>query len=152
MKGRVSGSLHRRRGEEPHRRPEVQEPAAAGMAHQKLGKAARPQVHANAVGLQRFGWALPVRGYQARHDAARPWGGRPGPPDLPCRVREVAAELGRTLDFFKVPNPRRPKSWQPSLPTKTRSLPAASRALTAAEASCVSLSRRSRPAKAGRDC
>jgi Arginase family len=31
---------------------------------------------------------------------------------------------------------RRPKSWQPSLPTKTRSPPATSRALSAAEASC----------------
>jgi hypothetical protein len=34
-----------------HRRPEVQEPPAARMAHQEPGKAARPQVHANAVGL-----------------------------------------------------------------------------------------------------
>ena len=50
----------------------VQEPATAGMAHQGPGKAARPQVHANAVGLQRFGWALPVHGDQARQDAARP--------------------------------------------------------------------------------
>jgi len=61
----------RHRREEPHRRPEVQEPAAAGMAHQEPGKAARPQVHANAVGLQHFGWALPVHGHQARQDAAR---------------------------------------------------------------------------------
>jgi hemoglobin len=30
------------------------------------------QVHANAVGLQRFGWALPVHSHQAWHDAARP--------------------------------------------------------------------------------
>jgi hemoglobin len=27
------------------------------------GKAARPQVHADAVGVQRFGWALPVHGH-----------------------------------------------------------------------------------------
>ena len=33
---------------------------------------------------------------------------------------------------------RRPKSWQPSPPTKTRSPPATSRPLSAAEASCVS--------------
>jgi hypothetical protein len=41
-----------------------------GMAHQQPEQVARPQVHANAVGVQRFGWALPVRAHQARHDAA----------------------------------------------------------------------------------
>ena len=45
----------------------------------------------------------------------------------PAEFDEVAAELGRTLDFFKVPKRRRPKSWQPSPPTKTRSPPATSR-------------------------
>lgn len=35
------GSLQRRRREELHRRPEVQEPAAARMAHQEPGKATR---------------------------------------------------------------------------------------------------------------
>ena len=29
-------------------------------------------VHADTVGLQRFGWALPVHGHQARQDAAGP--------------------------------------------------------------------------------
>ena len=48
---------------EPHCRPDVPEPATSGMAHQEPGKAARPQVHADAVGLQRFGWALPVYGH-----------------------------------------------------------------------------------------
>jgi hypothetical protein len=38
------------------------------------------------------------------------------------------------------PSLRRPKSWQPSLPTKTRSPPATSRPLSAAEASWVSRS------------
>ena len=57
----------------PHRRPEVQEPAAAGMAYQEPGKAAGPQVHADAVGQQRFGWAaLPVHGHQALCDTAWP--------------------------------------------------------------------------------
>ena len=55
----------------PHRRAEVQEPAAGGMAHQESGKAARPQVHANALGLHHFGWTLPVHGHQARRDDAR---------------------------------------------------------------------------------
>ena len=44
----------------------------------------------------------------------------------PAEFDEVAAELGRTLDFFKVPNgERRSKSWQLSPPTKPRSPPAA---------------------------
>ena len=38
-------------------------PATARMAHQEPRKAARPQVYADAVGLQRFGWALPVHGH-----------------------------------------------------------------------------------------
>ena len=42
----------------------------------------------------------------------------------PAEFDEVAAELGRTLDSFKVPSARRPKFWQPSPPTKTRSPPA----------------------------
>ena len=37
--------------EEPYRRPGFQEPAAAGMAYQEPRKAARPEVHANAMGL-----------------------------------------------------------------------------------------------------
>jgi hemoglobin len=40
---------------------------------------------------------------------------------------EVAAELGRTLDFFRSRSARRPKSWQPSPPTKTMSPPGTSR-------------------------
>jgi hypothetical protein len=63
-----------------------QKPATAGMAHQEPGKAARSQVHADAMGLQRFGRALPVHGHQARHDAARPGGGPPGTADLPRRI------------------------------------------------------------------
>jgi len=46
--------------------------AATGMAHQESRKAARPQVYADTVGLRRFGWALQVRGHQARRDPARP--------------------------------------------------------------------------------
>ena len=37
-----------------------------------LGRLPGLQVHADAVGLQHFGWALPVHGHQARHDAAWP--------------------------------------------------------------------------------
>jgi hypothetical protein len=57
--------------------PEVQEP----------GKAARPQVHANAMGLQHFGWTLPIHSDQARQDTARPRGGSSGPPNLPRGIR-----------------------------------------------------------------
>ena len=49
------------------------------------------------------------------------------------------------------PSRRRPKSWRPSRPTKTRSPLATSRPLSAAEASCVA--RPDNPAsKAERDC
>ena len=34
--------------------------------------AARPQIYADAVGLRRLGWAVPVQGHQARRDVARP--------------------------------------------------------------------------------
>ena len=66
-------------------------------------KITRSQVHANAVGLQRFGWALPIHCHQARQDA-RSASRRPtGIPEFPpAEFDEVAAELGRTLDFFKV--------------------------------------------------
>ena len=65
------GSLQRCRREESHCRPEVGESATAGMAHQETGKATRPQVHADALGLQRFGRTLPVHSHQAWLDAAR---------------------------------------------------------------------------------
>ena len=45
----------------------------------------------------------------------------------PAEFDEVAAELGRTLDHFKVPKARKPRSWQPSPPTRMRSPPATSR-------------------------
>jgi hemoglobin len=64
----------------------------------------------------------------------------------PAEFDEVAAELGRTWTSSRSRSARRPKSWQPSPPTKTRSPPATSRPLSAAEAFCVSQSRRSRPA------
>ena len=51
----------------------------------------------------------------------------------PAEFDEVAAELGRSLDFAKVPSARRPKSWRPSPPTRTRSQPATSRPPSPAE-------------------
>ena len=73
------------------------------MAHQKSGKVARPQIHADALGLQRFGRALPVHRYQTGKTTV---GLEEAHRDLhisPAEFDEVAAELGRTLDFFKVP-------------------------------------------------
>ena len=52
----------------------------------------------------------------------------------PAEFDEVAAELGRSLDFAKFQSARRPKSWQPSLATRTRSPPATSRPPSPAEA------------------
>ena len=46
-------------------------PRLAEWHTKKSGKAARPQVHANALGLQHFGWTLPVHGHQARRDDPR---------------------------------------------------------------------------------
>ena len=89
------------------RRPEVQEPAAAGMAHQEPGTAARPQVHADTVGRRGFRWPSQVHGHQARLDTARPRGGAPELRISPAEFDEVAAELGRSLDFAKVPKPKR---------------------------------------------
>ena len=73
------------------------------MAHQELGKAARPQVHADAVGLQRFGGPFQ---FTATKPGKTPLGLEEAHRDLrisPAEFDEVAAELGRTLDFFKVP-------------------------------------------------
>jgi hypothetical protein len=44
----------------------------------------------------------------------------------PVELDEVAAERGLTLEVFKIPSARRPKSWRPSPPTRTRSQPATS--------------------------
>jgi hypothetical protein len=73
------------------------------MAHQEPGKIARPQVHADAVGIQRLRWALPVHRDQA---GTTPLSLEAAHRDLrisPAEFDEVAAELGRTLDFVKVP-------------------------------------------------
>jgi hypothetical protein len=51
---------------------EIQEPAAAAMAHQEPDEAARSQVHAHVMGLRCFRWAFSVQGHQARDDAAWP--------------------------------------------------------------------------------
>jgi hemoglobin len=54
----------------------------------------------------------------------------------PAEFDEVAAELGRTLDFVKVPKREKTEVLAaPSPPTKARSPPATSRSLSEAEAS-----------------
>jgi hypothetical protein len=95
------------------------------------------------VGHSRLRPPSPAR----RRSALRRLTGTSGSPQQ--NSEEVAAELGRTLDFVKVPSARMPKSWQPSPPTKTRSLPATS-ALSAAETVFVGRPRlvpRGRPLK-----
>jgi hemoglobin len=67
----------------------------------------------------------------------------------PAEFDEVAAELGRTLDFFKVPKPEKAEVLAAFAAHKDE---VTSRALSVAEASRVSQSKRSRPVKAGRDC
>jgi hemoglobin len=52
----------------------------------------------------------------------------------PAEFDEVAAELGRSLDFAEVPKREKPKSWRPSPTTRTRSPPATSRPPSHAEA------------------
>ena len=73
------------------------------MAHESPGSAARPQVHADAVGLQRCRWAILIHGHQA---GAKLLGLGQARRDLqisPAEFDDVAAELERTLDVRKVP-------------------------------------------------
>lgn len=70
------------------------QPAAAGMAHQEPGKAAQPQVHADDVGLQRFGWPFQ---FTATKPGTTPLGLEEAHRDLrisPVELDGVAAELG----------------------------------------------------------
>ncbi len=73
------------------------------MAYQKPEKAAGPQVHADAVGLQRCG--RPFQ-FKATRPGKTPLGLEEAHRDLrisPAEFDEVAAELGRSLEFAKVP-------------------------------------------------
>src|ERR1041384_1584475 len=65
-------------------------------------------------------WVADISGgpfqYPATRPSTTPLGLEAAHRDLrisPAEFDEVAAELGRTLDFVKVPSARRPKSWQP---------------------------------------
>ena len=68
----------------------------------------------------------------------------------PAEFDEVAAELGRTLDFFKVPKREKAEVLAAFAAHKDEVTAGYVAALSAAEACGVSQSRRSRPAKAGR--
>ena len=72
-----------------------------------------------------------------------------GPPDLSSDFDEVAAELGRTLDVFKVPKAEKAEVLAPSPPTKTGSPPATSRPLSAAEAAFPSPNNPAQPKLGG---
>ena len=83
---------------------EVQEPAAAGMAHQEnLGRLP-------GLKFMRTLWVCDVSGGPFQFTATKPGATRLGLEEArrelrisPAEFDEVAAELGRTLDFFKVP-------------------------------------------------
>ena len=99
----VIWSLQRCRRPAPERRSEVGKPSPPRVAHEQPRPAARPEVHAHPVGLQRCGWTLPilsdpsgatVLGLEEAHRQLK---------ISPAEFEEVAAELGRTLDFVKVP-------------------------------------------------
>ena len=110
------------------------EPAVAGMAHQEPGKAARPQVHANAVGLQHFGWALQ---FTATRPGKTSLGAEEAHRDLrisPRNSMRSQLNLDGRWTSPRSRNPRRPKCWQPSPLTKTKSPPATPRPPRAAEA------------------
>jgi len=73
------------------------------MAHEKPEKADGPQVHANTVGVQCSGGPFQ---FKATRPGTTPLGLEEAHRDLrisPAEFDEVAAELGRTLDFAKVP-------------------------------------------------
>jgi hemoglobin len=62
-----------------------------------------PEVHAHALGLQRCRWTLRVPRYAARATALGLEEAHRQLKISPAEFDEVAAELGRTLDFVKVP-------------------------------------------------
>ncbi len=73
------------------------------MAHEELGQVAGPQVHANPVSLRGHGRPVQIHADNARKTEL---GLEEAHRDLkisPEEFDEVAAELGRTLDFAKVP-------------------------------------------------
>ena len=81
----------------------IRETSAGRVAHEQPGQAARPQIHAHPVGLQRRRWT--VRIHPTRPGSTQVGlGGDPWDLQIsPAAFDEVAAELGRTLDFVKVP-------------------------------------------------
>ena len=80
------------------------EPGAPRVAHPEARPAARPEVHADAVGLQRRG--RPVRVHVGTKPGSTPLGLEEAHRELgsrPTEFDEVAAELARSLDAFNVP-------------------------------------------------
>ena len=111
------------------------EPAAAGMAHQKLGRLP-------GLKFMRTLWVCDVSGGPFQFTATKPGATRLGLEEAhrdlrisPAEVDEVAAESDGPWISSRFRRVRRPKSWPPSPPTKARSPPATSRSLNEAEAS-----------------
>ena len=78
-------------------------PALREWHTQQLGPAAGPEVHADAVGLQRGGRSVQYVGTKPGPRSGEPGGGPPALGIAPDEFDAVAGELGRTLDQFKVP-------------------------------------------------
>ena len=73
------------------------------MEHKRTGQASRSQIHAHPVGLRHFRW---TQHYAATKPGSTPLGLEEAHRELkisPDQFDEVAAELGRSLDFFNVP-------------------------------------------------
>ena len=73
------------------------------MAHEEPGPLAGPQVHANPVGLRGHGRAVQILAKQPGKTELGLEEAHRGLKISPDEFDEVAAELGRTLDFVKVP-------------------------------------------------
>ena len=84
--------------------PAVGEPGLTGVAHRQPWPAARPQVHADALGLR--GGRRAVRVLRRPGRGRPPWASRRRIAPLrisPAEFDEVVADLARTLALFKVP-------------------------------------------------
>ena len=73
------------------------------MAHRANRTIAGFEVHADPVGLQRRWWTVRIRSHEAGIDLRRLEEAHRELRIAPEEFDEVAAELGRSLDHFRVP-------------------------------------------------
>ena len=85
-----------------------------------IGRPSKPRTMVRRISLKRSAKLLCRTRSWARNRRTSPSGN--GTPTIwAAEFDEVAAELGRTLDFFKVPEPRRRRFWLHSQHTRARS-------------------------------